>query len=88
MNHVTIDGRKMNNRESVHPYLKSVLQLDGYYGDNLDALWDAVSTFHQSLKIELIHREVMIENLGSYGVAIIELFEEAAQENRFITFCK
>lgn len=86
MEHITLDGRKMQDKDTVHQYLKTVLYLDEYYGNNLDALWDALSTSHHPLEIRLIYREEMLEQLGSYGESIIKVFEDVAEENQRIVF--
>lgn len=86
MRHITLDGRKMQDKDTVHLYLKDVLHLDEYYGNNLDALWDALSTCHHPLEIHLIYREEMLDHLGSYGESIIKLFEDAAEENWRVVF--
>ena len=86
MEHITLDGRKMQDKDAVHLYLKTVLHLDEYYGNNLDALCDALSTYHHPLEIRLIYREEMLEQLGSYGESIIKVFEDVAEENQRIVF--
>jgi len=86
MVHITLDGRKMLDKDAVHAYLKAVLHLDEYYGNNLDALWDVLSSYYQPLEIHLIYREEMLKHLGSYGESLIKLFEEVAEENGEIVF--
>ncbi|WP_164214600.1 barstar family protein [Virgibacillus sp. YIM 98842] len=86
MRQVTIDGTKMQSKESGHTYLKEQLSLLGYYGSNLDALWDALNTHSEPLEIKFIHYEQMIEELGNYGEAVLKVFEDAAEENPDIIF--
>ena len=38
MKTIILDGRKMNNQETVHEYLKLKLDSPEYIGNNLDAL--------------------------------------------------
>jgi hypothetical protein len=33
---------------------------------------------------ELVNKEAIVEHLGSYGESIIELLEQAAEENEYI----
>ncbi|GAB3809685.1 barstar family protein [Virgibacillus kimchii] len=86
MVHITLDGEKMTHKEEVHAYLKSELPLNGYYGSNLDALWDALSTYNHPIEIVLIHRQPMLAYLGNYGKSVIKVFEDAAKENPNIKF--
>ena len=38
----TLDGAAAGDRETLHRYLRGQLPLPEYYGDNLDALYDAL----------------------------------------------
>ena len=40
---IRIDGRNLPTREAVHDYFTTCLQLPGYYGRNLDALYDILT---------------------------------------------
>lgn len=83
---VLLDGKEMINREMVHIYIKEKLKAIEYYGENLDALWDVLSSYGKPVSIEIINLKDLVENLGSYGVHIIETFEEAKDENKNIRF--
>lgn len=78
---VDMDGREMKIKASTHCYLKKVMEFPEYYGRNLDALWDLLSTISTPTTIRIDHRDVLIENLGGYGERLIEVFREAASEN-------
>lgn len=84
MKEIRLSGDKMVDKASTHDYLKRELALPDYYGENLDALWDCLSTDFSLKKIIIYKPEAIIENLGSYGEAIINLFEQAAEENEYI----
>ena len=86
MRQVIIDGTKIQGKDTVHSYLKEQLNLQAYYGNNLDALWDALTTHDEPLEIEFIHHEQMMVQLGNDGKAVLQVFEEAAEENRKILF--
>ncbi|MFA1822840.1 barstar family protein [Virgibacillus oceani] len=86
MRQVILDGTKIQGKGTVHSYLKEQLNLQAYYGNNLDALWDALSTHAEPLEIEFIHHEQMMAQLGNYGKAVLQVFEDAAEENRKILF--
>lgn len=81
---VTLNGKDMISIKRAHKYIKHKLKLEDYYGENLDALWDLLSTHDQPLEIHFINREDLIEELGDYGEAIIAVFEDAAKENKNI----
>jgi len=84
MKEIRLNGAEMVDKAATHAYLKRKLTLPEYYGNNLDALWDCLSTDFAQKKIIIRKPEAMIENLGSYGEAIIKLFQQVAEENEYI----
>lgn len=82
----TLDGKKMSSKEVSHLYIKEQLNIPWYYGNNLDALWDVLSTYDKSIKIYFINAEKLIGNLGDYGKSIISVFQDAEKENHNISF--
>lgn len=76
MRKIILDGKRMRNREETHDYLKRMLDLPDYYGRNLDALWDLLSYESRETTITFIHTGAMLENLGSYGAELMEVFYE------------
>ncbi|MCM0648100.1 barstar family protein [Clostridium swellfunianum] len=84
MKEILLNGDKMLNKASTHAYLKQELALPDYYGENLDALWDCLTTDFSPKKIIICKPEAILEQLEDYGEAIINLFEQAAEENENI----
>ena len=74
MKEIYLDGAEMPDKASAHAYLKRKLDLPDYYGNNLDALWDCLSTDLSSKKIIITRPEMITRNLGAYGDSLIELF--------------
>jgi len=83
---IILNGEKMKTKDIAHKYIKDKLDLTEYYGENLDALWDILSTYNEEIEIELICKERLIEYLGEYGEAIIEVFQDVEEENLRIKF--
>lgn len=86
MKKIILDGNQMIHKENVHPYLKEKLNLTGYYGNNLDALWDALHTSSEPIEIELIHSDQLLHCLSNYGESLVKVFKDAAKENPNIKF--
>jgi ribonuclease inhibitor len=81
MKEIKLNGDKMLDKASTHLHLKEKLALPDYYGENLDALWDCLSTDFSPKKIIISKAKAIVENLGSYGESLIDLFQEVAKEN-------
>ena len=84
MINIRLNGAKMADKATAHAYLKRKLALPDYYGENLDALWDCLSTKRSRKKITIYKPETIMDNLGAYGEALIQLFREVAKDNEFI----
>lgn len=73
---IHLNGKRMITKEVTHSYLKRKFSLPDYYGRNLDALWDLLSTHLKDTEIQLVHEEALRKNLGSYGQKLLVLFED------------
>jgi len=69
-----INGKKIKDRKQVHEYLRSVFNLPDYYGRNLDALWDCLSSDSTIKKITIIHTNDLKNTLGDYSTSLMNVF--------------
>jgi len=79
-----LDGQNMLTRESAHDELARVLSFPDYYGRNLDALWDCVSTMQA--EVTLVNASAMRDALGDYADALISTLDDASMENPTFSF--
>ena len=70
---VELDGTKMNTVRGTHLYLKEKLNLSHHYGENLDALWDELSSRKYPISIKIINLNEMVKQLGAYSEKLIEV---------------
>ncbi|NFP90979.1 barstar family protein [Clostridium sporogenes] len=78
---IIIDGSKINDKNQFHEYIKEIMELPEYYGENLDALWDCITGWIiLPVKIEWTNYAVSKERLGDYVDKILETFKEAEEE--------
>lgn len=81
---IRLEGGAFLNREDWHRYLKEIFSFPDYYGENLDALADALSEISEDTLIEISDLELWKERLGDYFEAAWETVEEAVEENPFL----
>ena len=82
----TLNGKNMTSKKRAHEYIRWKLKSQEYHGDNLDALWDVLSTYDQEVEINFVNTDKLIEDLGQYGESIISVFQDASEENKKIIF--
>lgn len=81
---IRLEGREMTDRKATHAYLKRKLHLPGYYGNNLDALWDCLTTDFSGKMIILNDPQTVQNQLGDYGDSLVRLLKEVAAANSAI----
>ena len=86
MRYIALDGKEMISREKAHQYLAQKFNFPKYYGGNLDALWDLLTTSAYPLQIDLCNKAELVHSLGDYGERLIKVFAEAAVINQLISF--
>jgi len=86
MKTVTLNGNMMTTKEAAHRYLSWKLNFPEYYGGNLDALWDILSTISEPIEIKLIYSDKLNESLGDYAKSLLRVFTDAVKENGNLHF--
>ena len=82
---VELDCRMMTDRGTAHDYLAETFGFPNYYGRNLDALFDLLSTYEKVTQIIVNAPELLEENLGVYGKNILKTLEDAVRDNAKLT---
>ena len=78
-----IDGKNMTARRAAHEEIAGKLNFPAYYGHNLDALYDMLSTFEGSVR--LVNTAEMLNTLQGYGCNLLKTFYDAMEANgRFV----
>ena len=76
MKRALIDGRSCRDKQTLHQQLKDQLIFPDYYGKNLDALYDMLSTTQEEIEIGFLNREELHGNLGSYADALLATLQD------------
>lgn len=78
MNRVVLEGSKLTDRKVLHKILKKELRFPEYYGENLDALWDCLTTdIEMPVVIEWIDFQISKKLLGDYAESTLKIFQTA-----------
>ena len=78
-----IDGKNMTDRRTSHEEIARALRFPDYYGHNLDALFDLLSTFEG--KVVIKNTACALNAMGAYALSIFKTFMDAQEENRHFT---
>ena len=80
MKRIVLDSVKITTREDLFAELKEQMQAEFFYGNNLDAFYDALTTYPEVIEIEILDEELFKENLGIYADRFIRVYWEYRQE--------
>lgn len=83
-----INGTKDVSMEEIHDCLKRSLQFPNYYGNNLDALYDLLSTEDRTTLVMFFDSKALVKCLGSKGEKLLGTFQDAALANQRIRFIR
>ncbi len=83
-----INGTMDASMEEIHDCLKRSLQFPSYYGNNLDALYDLLSTEDRTTLLLLFDSKELVKGLGSKGEKLVGTFQDAALANQHIRFIR
>ena len=80
MKTIILDARKMFTKEKTHEYLAKKCGFPDYYGKNLDAAYDCLSTCGEMM-ITVEYADALEKNLGDYGKAFLKVLTDAGRKN-------
>lgn len=76
VNEFCLDGACVISEKEFHSIISLSLNFGPYYGKNLDALWDRLSTdIERPVKIIWLNSDLSRVGLGNYFDKVIEVFE-------------
>lgn len=84
MRMITINGNRMTSMEEAHLHLKKTCRFPDYYGKNLDALYDMLSTEDRNTLLLFFDSRGVVKQLGLRGERLVETFQDAALANQRI----
>ncbi|MBN6774824.1 barstar family protein [Pseudomonas granadensis] len=79
---IELDGLSILNEQDFHKRIASAFSVSQYYGNNLNALWDLLSTnVERPINIEWRNSRDSKQNLGETYEKIIAIFERTKNQD-------
>lgn len=87
MKQILLDADGIHTEKQANEYLKSAFKMDKSCEFSLDSLYSEVMSIKEKTQIEeLDNADLLIDELGRYGLGLIKLLRDASHESRYITF--
>ena len=81
MRDIVLDICAFDTKAAMHQYLKNQLEFSDYYGANLDALYDELTSTTENTALTLRYAAKPMGEMAHYLPRVLEVFQDAAQEN-------
>lgn len=81
MQEIQLDITSFEEKIPLHRYLKERLGFPFYYGGNLDALFDELSSITEPTHITLSYSTMPHGKMVEYTPKLLHVFDDAAREN-------
>ncbi|MDO4680509.1 MAG: barstar family protein [Aerococcus sp.] len=75
-----INGEQIHTKRELHEALVAVLSLPAYYGKNLDALYDVLTTL-EPVTLRVVHAAALTTHLDNYAYGFQRVLKDAQQKN-------
>jgi len=86
MREITLNLTKFTEKISLHSYLKEMLDFPFYYGANLDALHDELSSEMVPTRIHIQYPANPQGQMENYLPRLLRVFRDSAAENYHLEF--
>ena len=75
-----LDGEELTDRPALHRSLSEQLAFPSWYGNNLDALYDLLSTEPEPVRVVICNSAAAAEALGDYWGRFLDVLADTAAE--------
>ena len=80
MRTTVLDLAGISDRETLHRVVAETLTFPPWYGENLDALFDCLTSLPEETALTVENGAALEEALGPYGKHFLRVLREAAEE--------
>lgn len=78
---IILNGKEIKTQEDLFSSLKKQINNPLFTGNNLDALWDVLSTTEEEIIISLYSVDELTLNLGNYAKSLFKLLNDLTEYN-------
>lgn len=83
---IVLNGHEMKSIKHTHEYIAKAMEFPEYYGKNLDALADCLTSLGSDTYIVLYGVASMRQHLGKYSDNLVNVFESLSSNANSFTF--
>ena len=89
MQTLIIDGQDLYGQKDLHDHIAKSLDFPSYYGANLDALHDMLTSWQTPIIIYLVNLDALSDRLGAtYSKKFLKLLLDIEEKNAFLTILR
>ncbi len=77
MKRITINGEELSTPKALHKTLKTAMHFPEHYGENLDALYDALTEISEPFCLAVENSDEAKAFLGEYWLRFVEVVTDA-----------
>lgn len=81
-----VDLKNVKTKRQLHNRLKKYLELPSYYGRNLDALNDILTSWQEPCKITFVNWQGAKASLADYFASLMELLHDASSSELSVSW--
>ena len=84
MKYLLLDVGSLSSRDALHDFFARELSLPSWYGRNLDALHDCLTSITEDTVLSVIRMEDALPEMEQYCRLLLRMLTDSAEENPHI----
>ncbi|MBO4383980.1 MAG: barstar family protein [Clostridia bacterium] len=85
MRSLRVNAEEFSSRRGTHAALRNVLGEENYFGSNLDALYDCLTSVSEPTELRINNWSYALKHLGGYADRLWHVLSDSTDENPNLT---